>query len=49
MLKKILIIPVKEVALKTINYKTIDENSYAFFFARDFSMYPLEVIITRFL
>ena len=46
-LKKFLIIPVKEVALKTINYKTVDANPPAFFFARDFSMSPLEVIITR--
>ena len=43
-LKKILIIPVKEVDLKSINYKTIDANSPAFFFfAKDFSMSPLEV------
>ena len=31
MLKNFLIIPVKEVVLKIINYKTIDANSPAFF------------------
>ena len=35
----------KEVALKTINYKTIDANSPAFVYAKDFS---LEVISYEF-
>ena len=39
-LKELLIIPVKEVALKTINYKTIDANPPAFFCERFLNVSP---------
>ena len=46
MLNKILTIPVKEVALKTINYKTIDANSPVFGdLSRDLSLRFMKKIL----